>query len=208
MISYTVTACNEEKELLILLDTLSQFVTDDDELVIQLDSDSVTPEVRDVTNQYLETIKNLIVVEFPLNNDFSRFKNNLKSHCSKEWIFNIDADEIPCGFLLTNLKSVIKSNPDVDMFLVPRWNTVFNITQEHIDKWGWKLDEQDRVNWPDYQTRIYRNSESIVWQNKIHERITGYDKYTNLPEDEAYCLYHMKTIQKQESQNNFYNSIR
>ena len=95
MISYTVTACNEEKELLILLDTLSNYITDDDELVIQLDSEKLTTEIKDVVDQYLETIKNMVVIEFPLDNDFSRFKNNLKKYCSKKWIFNIDADEVP-----------------------------------------------------------------------------------------------------------------
>jgi hypothetical protein len=207
MISYTITACNEDKELAILLDTLSQYITNDDELIIQLDSERLTEEVREVVYGYLESIKNFLILEFPLDNDFSRFKNNIKKHCSKEWIFNIDADEVPSQFLLSNLKTILESNKDIDMFLVPRWNTVFNITPEHIERWGWKLDEQERVNWPDYQTRIYKNKEEIVWQNKVHERITGFETYTNLPEDEAYSLYHMKSIQKQESQNMFYANM-
>jgi hypothetical protein len=207
MISYTITACNEDKELAILLDTLSQHITDDDELIIQLDSERLTEEVREVVYGYLESIKNFSVLEFPLDNDFSRFKNNIKTHCSKEWIFNIDADEVPSQFLLSNLKAILESNKDIDMFLVPRWNTVFNITPEHIQRWGWKLDEQERVNWPDYQTRIYKNKEEIVWENKVHERIGGFGTYTNLPEDEAYCLYHMKSIHKQEMQNMFYQSM-
>jgi glycosyltransferase involved in cell wall biosynthesis len=207
MISYTITACNEEKELAVLLDTLSQHITDDDELVIQLDSEKLTEEVREVIYRYLESIKNLIVIEFPLDKDFSRFKNNLKKYCSKEWIFNIDADEVPSQFLLSNLKTILESNTDIDMFLVPRWNTVFNITPDHITRWGWNFDEQERVNWPDYQTRIYKNTDSIVWENKVHERITGFETYTFFPDDEAYCLYHMKSIQKQESQNLFYQNM-
>ena len=78
MISYTITACNEEKELLILLDTLSNYITDDDELIIQLDSERLTDGIKEVVDQYLYTIKNMTIIEFPLNNDFSRFKNNLK----------------------------------------------------------------------------------------------------------------------------------
>ena len=207
MISYTITACNEEKELLVLLDTLSNHITDDDELIIQLDSETVTPEVWNVVEMYLENIKNMVVIDFPLDNDFSRFKNNIKKYCTKKWIFNIDADEVPSSYLLQNLKSILDVNEEVDMFLVPRWNTVFEITPEHISKWGWKLDDQDRVNWPDYQTRLYKNIESIEWQNEVHERITGYSTYANLPEDEAYCLYHMKSIHKQEKQNGFYQKI-
>ncbi len=207
MISYTITACNEEKELLNLLESLTPHITDDDQLVIQLDIERVTQEVREGVYQYLDKVKNMVVVEFPLSNDFASFKNNLKTHCTKDWIFNIDADEVPSSFLLSNIKSILKTNEEVDMFLVPRWNTVFGITGDHIEKWGWKFDEQDRVNWPDYQTRIYKNKESIVWVNKVHERIQGFDTYTNLPEDEAYCLYHMKSINKQESQNLFYQNM-
>jgi hypothetical protein len=207
MISYTITACNEEKELLTLLETISPYITNDDQLVIQLDANKTTDEVREVVDQYLERVDNMVVVEFPLSNDFSSFKNNLKKHCTKEWIFNIDADEVPSSFLLTNIKSILKTNAEVDMFLIPRWNTVFGITADHIQRWGWGFDKEERVNWPDYQTRIYKNKESIVWVNKVHERIQGFDTYANMPEDEAYCLYHMKSIQKQESQNMFYANM-
>lgn len=207
MISYTITACDEERELLILLDTLTPHITDEDELIIQLDSGNVTQEVRTVVDQYLETVKNMIVIEFPLENDFSRFKNNLKRYCTKDWIFNIDADEVPSSFLLTNLKEMLKTNNEVDMFLVPRWNTVFNITPDHIKKWGWQFDEEERVNWPDYQTRLYKNKENILWKNKVHERISGFETYAEFPKDEAYCLYHMKSIQKQEMQNLFYQNM-
>lgn len=207
MISYTITACNEEKELSVLLDTLTQYITDDDELIVQLDSERLTEEVREVVYRYFDSVKNFVVTEFPLDKDFSRFKNNLKRHCTKKWIFNIDADEVPSQFLLSNLKMILQSNDEIDMFLVPRWNTVFDITPAHIDKWGWSFDDEERVNWPDYQTRIYKNTESIVWENKVHERISGYETYTNFPDDEAYCLYHMKSIHKQEAQNLFYQNI-
>ncbi len=206
MISYTITACNEEKELAVLLDTLSQHITDDDELVIQLDSEKLTEEVREVIYRYLESIKNLIVIEFPLDKDFSRFKNNLKKYCSKEWIFNIDADELPSGDMIDNLHELLIDN-DVDMFLVPRWNLVDGITEEHIKKWGWRVDEIGRINWPDYQTRIYKNKEEIVWKNKVHERLSGYETYSAFPEEKEFCLFHSKTIDRQENQNKFYEEI-
>ena len=137
MISYTITACNEEQELLTLIDTLSPHINDDDELIIQFDADRVTDGVREVVDQYLEVIKNMIVVEFPLANDFSSFKNNLKRYCTKKWIFNLDADEIPSVYLLENIKNILTTNERVDMFLLPRWNTVFGITPEHVKRWGW-----------------------------------------------------------------------
>jgi glycosyltransferase involved in cell wall biosynthesis len=208
MISYTITVCNEEIELDLLLNYLIDNITDDDEIIIQSDSEKVTDGVEEVVENYIDKFKSITYLKFPLNNDFSQFKNNLKKYCSKKWIFNIDADEVPSSFLLENIHEVLNSNPDVDLFLVPRWNTVDGITDEHISKWKWKLDELDRINWPDYQTRIYRNDDKIIWKNKVHERIDGFKTYTMLPEEKEWSLFHAKTIQKQEKQNNFYTTIQ
>lgn len=207
MISYTITACNEDRELDKLLYTLSKNITDDDEVVVQLDSEKVTDEVRKVCSVYQEKIPFMKVIEFPLNNNFSSFKNNLINHCSKEWIFNIDADEIPAQNLFGIIHNVLGENNNVEMFWVPRWNTVEGITDEHIKRWNWKYDEWGRINWPDWQTRIYKNKNSIKWENKVHERLSGYETYTFLPDEKDWCLFHNKTIQKQEKQNNFYDGI-
>jgi hypothetical protein len=207
MISYTITACNEDRELDKLLNVIRVNLKDTDEVVIQLDQNNSTDEVRKVCSIYQERIPILKVIQFPLNNDFASFKNNLKSHCTKEWIFNIDADEIPSAFLLENIHTILESNSDLDLLIVPRWNIVDGITERHIDSWRWRYDEWGRINWPDWQMRIYRNKESISWKNKVHEKIDGYEKYSFLPEDKDYCLFHNKTIQKQEQQNNFYDTI-
>lgn len=207
MISYTITVCNEHNELLRLIYYLKNKITDADEIVIQMDKDTVTDEVKNLIENNKHLIKNLTVVEFPLNNDFSKFKNNLKKHCKKEWIFNIDADEIPSDFLIRNIYTILKDNSEVEMFLVPRWNTVDDITQEHIDKWGWVYDDHGRINWPDYQTRIYKNKKEIVWKNKVHERLSGYTSHTSLPAEDDFCFYHPKTIERQEKQNDFYSKM-
>ena len=150
--------------------------------------------------------KNHKVVGFPLNKDFASFKNNLKSHCSKDYIFQIDADEVPHESLVEVLNQVLESNP-VDVIFVPRVNTVEGLTDEHIKKWGWKVDDKGWVNWPDYQTRLYKNTKDIMWMNKVHERITGYTTVSNFPAAEEYSLYHHKEIDRQEKQNEFYDTI-
>jgi len=207
MISYTITVCNEASELLRLLYYLKDKIKNDDEIVIQMDSTSVTDEVRNVIENNKHLISNLTVTEFPLNKDFASFKNNLKNHCKKDWIFNIDADEIPSNFLIDNIHQILKDNPEVEMVLVPRWNVVDGITEEHIKQWGWVYDDLGRINWPDYQTRIYRNDESIVWKNKVHERLSGYKSHSSLPAEDEFCLYHTKSIIRQEKQNEFYSQI-
>jgi len=207
MISYTTSAFNEDRELDKLLKILSKSITDEDEVVVQLDSDRVTDDVRKVCSLYQEKIPFMKVVEFPLNNDFASFKNNLINHCTKPWIFNIDADEMPTDYLIENIHKVLDQNSSVEMFYVPRWNVVEGITDEHIRQWGWKYDEWGRINWPDYQTRIYKNKKEIVWKNKVHERIIGFETYAFLPDEREWCLFHNKTIERQETQNNYYNTI-
>lgn len=208
MISYTITVCNEDKELDQLLGFLKDRITKDDEIVVQMDSMSVTSSVRNVIDNYRNQIDNFVVIEFPLDKDFAQFKNNLKSHCSKEWIFNIDADELPSETLMQSIHPILKENQELEMILVPRWNIVRGITEEHITKWRWQYDSHNRVNWPDYQTRIYKNDDKIVWKNKVHERLSGYDTYANLPSEEEFCLYHTKDIERQEKQNEFYSEIQ
>jgi len=154
----------------------------------------------------LDTL-NQSYIEFSLNGHFSNFKNNLKEHCTGDWIFQIDADELTHESLITNLKALLEVNTTTEMLLVPRVNTVEGITQEHINKWRWNVNEKGWVNWPDYQTRIIQNSQKIKWQNKVHEQIIGISTQGALPMEEEWCLYHPKTIGKQEYQNNFYNTL-
>lgn len=207
MISYTTSAFNEDLELDKLLHTLSRNMNDDDEVIVQLDSEKVTDSVRKVCSIYQEKIPFMKVIEFPLNKDFSSFKNNLVNHCSKEWIFNIDADEIPAQNLFVLMRDVLTENNSVEMFWVPRWNVVDGITESHIQKWRWRFDDFGRINWPDWQTRIYKNKESIRWQNKVHERLVGYETYAFLPEEKEWCLFHNKTIERQQIQNDYYNTL-
>ena len=91
--------------------------------------------------------------------------------------------------------------------LVPRVNTVDGLTQDHIQQWGWSVNESGWVNWPDYQWRIYKNSKDIKWVNKVHEKLHGFKTWSLIPEMEKLALYHHKTIKRQEKQNNFYNTL-
>ena len=205
-ISYAITVCNEIKELTKLLNFLQLKIRKEDEIVIQYDEASVTNEVKEYVTLMDNMHENHKVIGFPLNKDFASFKNNLKSHCSKDYIFQIDADEIPNDFLVEYLPQVLQENP-VDIVFVPRVNTVEGLTQSHIDKWKWNVNEKGWVNWPDYQTRIYKNTDEVMWMNKVHERITGYDTFSNFPAQEEWCLYHPKQIDRQEQQNEFYETI-
>ena len=205
-ISYAITVHNEIDELTTLLNFLQLHIRKEDEVVIQYDETSVTNEVMEYLTLMDSMHNNHIITGFPLNKDFASFKNNLKSHCTKDYIFQVDADEIPHEYLVEYLGEVLETNP-VDIVFVPRVNTVDGLTDEHIQKWGWKVDDKGWVNFPDYQTRIYRNTEDVTWMNKVHERITGYNTFSNFPAEEQWSLYHHKQIDRQEKQNKFYETI-
>ena len=202
-ISYAIPVCNEYKEIKYLLEYLNKHKRNQDEIVIQCDQGNTTSEVYDVLKQYPD----IKVIEFPLNRDFASFKNNLKSNCSGDYIFQIDADEYPEEYLMSTIEWLIKNNPGTDIFWVPRINLVKGLTQEHIDKWGWNVDPKGRVNFPDYQCRILKNVKRIKWKNTVHEVLTGHQTESHLPANDEYCIHHLKDIKRQEHQNKFYNTI-
>ena len=202
-ISYAIPVCNEHIELEKLLSFLTSHIDKEDEIVVQCDKGNTTHQVHKVLGDF-PTVE---IIEFPLKGDFSSFKNNLKENCSGDWIFQVDADELPHEFLVTNLKEILKSNPTTEMFMVPRVNTVEGITQEHINKWRWSVNEKGWVNWPDYQTRILQNTPKIKWGSKVHEVLLGHDTYAPLPQEEKWCIYHPKHILRQEAQNSFYDTL-
>jgi glycosyltransferase involved in cell wall biosynthesis len=213
-ISYALTVCNEFIEIQRLLPFLLEHKRPQDEIVIQMDLSVADlnnmPEDKKLVWAYIMKHNeqgHCKVIFNPLNNDFSAFKNYLTQQCTGDYIFQIDADEIPNENLIMVLPEVLEENPEVEVYLVPRVNTVEGLTEEHIQKWGWKVNDEKWVNWPDYQWRIWKNKPEITWVNKVHERLDGFKHYTAMPDVEYFALYHPKTIEKQEKQNQLYDSL-
>jgi glycosyltransferase involved in cell wall biosynthesis len=163
---------------------------------------TATDDVKAVVNKY-----KLMNYFHPLNNDFATFKNNLKSLCTKDYIFQIDADEYPHPHFLELLPDILDYNSTIDVFLTPRINTVEGLTEQHIQQWGWHVNDNGWINFPDYQWRIWKNNRKIKWINKVHERLSEFETYSALPQSEEYCLFHPKDIKRQEKQNEFYSKI-
>ena len=203
-ISYAITVCNELEEIRSLIPFLLLNKREQDEIVVLFDNKG-TKEVWNYINKQEDKLT--LTHSDKFNNDFSQWKNLLTKLCTGDYIFQIDADEIPNLTLIKHLPEILEINPGIDVLLVPRVNTVEGLTQEHIQKWGWVVDDQGWVNYPDFQWRIYKNTSNIKWINKVHERLIGYKTISNLPQTEDYSLYHPKTIDRQEKQNNYYNTL-
>jgi len=64
------------------------------------------------------------------------------------------------------------------------------------------------VCWPDPQMRLYKNAPHIKWTRPVHEQLTGYQNYSNLPFDPQYAIIHDKHIDRQEQQNALYETLQ
>lgn len=205
-ISYAVTVCNEHNELLRLLEQLLPVLDESDEILIQADEHNYTSEVLSVMNKFSDKDDRIKQLFYPLNSNFADYKNNLFNFAKGDYLIFIDADEYLSDNLISNIKQLLTIN-DIDLIMVPRANTVSGLTQEHINKWGWRV-ENDLVNWPDFQMRIVKNSSELRWNGKVHERIVGYKTISHLPTNDLnWCFFHPKDIQRQEKQNELYSKI-
>jgi len=206
-ISYGITVHNEAEELKRLLEMLLDKTQPEDEVVVCVDGDDDAVRFElDVYSQkfFEETDKTMKVYQRKLDGDFAAHKNSVIENSAGDYIFHIDADEYPNEILLQQLPEILKIN-DVDLIWIPRVNTVDGMTDEDVRRWGWRLSEKNWINYPDYQSRVFRNHKDIRWTRPLHEHIVGAKTYAHLPPHEELSLYHPKTIEKQTQQNMFYN---
>ncbi|WP_346237557.1 glycosyltransferase [Niabella insulamsoli] len=204
-ISYGITVCDEAVELDALLNSLIPFLKTRDEIIVLRDMTRSSKNVELVLEKYNHHIK---IIEKKLNGDFSSFKNNLISEAKGDYLFQIDADEIPQKSLLQKLRFLLRIKNKYDCFGVPRINTVEGITPEYIKKWNWTTNEKNYINYPDYQMRLFKLNKGIRWDNKVHEVLVGFERQKLLPADKFdLCLIHTKKLDKQIRQNEFYESL-
>ena len=204
-ISYSMLTHNETDSLLKLIEFIVKYKDEEDEIVILDDYSD-----NEKTEEILDTMCSIYDIKFEqryLHKDFANQKNYLNNMCEGSYIMNIDADELLTKYFMKNIKMVLEANETIDLFWIPRVNTVKGLTQEHIDKWGWQVNENGWVNFPDWQGRLYKKRPNIRWEKPVHERIVGYREHTFLPAEKEWAIVHNKDIGRQENQNEFYSKI-
>ena len=204
-ISYSILVHNEDKTLEKLLKFLVKWKHVDDEIVI-LDDYSDNEKTKQILDFYVSTY-DIVYEQRNLLKDFASQKNYLKSMCNGDYSFNLDADEMISRWMIQNVHTIIDGNPTIDLFWVPRINTVDGITEQHCMMYGYKLNEEGWINFPDWQGRIFKNRPNIRWEKPVHEMLVGFKEYTTLPAEKEYSFIHHKDIKKQEKQNQFYGQI-
>ena len=204
-ISYAITVCNEETEIQRLVTFLLKHKQLQDEIVITYDASNGSTGVEEYLRSH-SVNGEFNWHPFEFDGNFSDLKNHTKKMCSGDYIFHLDADEIPHEVLMEQLHTILEMN-SVDLVWIPRVNTVKGLTEEHIKKWGWRVTQKGWVNYPDYQARVFLNSSNIKWVKPVHEIIEGCKTYSHLPPHEELSLYHPKSIERQEKQNRLYDGI-
>ena len=205
-ITYAITVCNEFLEIQRLLNFLLANKRIEDGVVVLYDSKNGDPEIESfLRNRSVN--KSFAWHKAEFQGHFADWKNKLTSLCDGDYIFQIDADEMINEYICRILPQVIEANPSADVMLVPRINTVDGMNQDHMQQWGWAVNEHGWINFPDYQWRIYRNKSAVMWINRVHEVLTGYNTIAHLPTEMEWCLLHPKTIDKQIKQNKYYDTL-
>lgn len=201
-ISYAICACNEERELSSLLNFLLKVKDEDDEINILYDSKNGTPGVRALLDRMGEAI---VVNEREFDGNFAEHRNYHSTKCKGDYIFAIDADEMPQEGLIMNIKSF-----DGDVMYIPRINICPGYTAEWLDGHKFNLNEVGWINYPDYQGRYWKNNGKIKWEGGLHEKLVGGDtsKVARLDPKPLVSLLHIKTVERQDRQDDFYSDLK
>ena len=203
MITYGITVSDEEFEFKRLINSLQPYLFKDEEIVVLADANKVTDNIISHAK-----LCNLKINYFNFQKNFSDYKNQLFDLSSKDFLFQIDADEQVPPSLLYLLRSVAKSK-EADLVWVPRINIVHGATEEDIKNFKWKINELGWEGFPDYQARFVDLKSQIRWSGEVHETLKGAKNPKVIQQSpvELYSLLHVKNIEKQRKQNSFYDTI-
>ena len=199
-ITYGITVCNEYNEIETLLTFLFKIISKEDDIVVLHDLSNTNSETHAALKKFTNK-PNFSYFNDNFEGHFGCWKNKLKMNCNGDYIFFLDADELLNQHFVHNLKHTISQNPNIDLFYVPRINTVKGLTDKHIKKWKLNLNEREWINFPDYQIRLVKNVDYIFWTNSVHEHLTGATSPMLLPAEEKFSIIHEKEIARQEQQN-------
>jgi len=213
-LSYAITVCNESKDLYNLISFLIKVKDSEDEINVLLDTLHATKPVRNVLEHFSEHI---VVHEREFDGNFAEHRNYHIRKCTGDYIFIIDPDEMPKEKLIRGIKGAIEESK-ADLITVPRINLHPGFTQEWLNKYKFRKNELDWINWPDYICRVFKNAENIKYGNELHENIVGAEKMVSLQADPSIAVWHIKSVDKQDNRwndgnfivpdgDNFYDSL-
>ena len=129
-ISYSILTHNEDETLLKLLEFLVKHKDDEDEIVI-LDDYSDNPKTIEILD-VMTSMHEMTFEQRHLLKDYAGQKNYLKNMCTGDYIFNLDADELPL-YVTPKLEYDYFVRKDLNWKLEAATPEVSNFIQEEFD---------------------------------------------------------------------------
>lgn len=204
-ISYNISVFDELFEIKRSIEHIKKYKNEEDEIVIVFDSKNGTEEVK----SYLDSVSDIKVFDFKFNDNFAELKNYLKSKCTGDFTFNLDADEMIGQYLLENMHSLVDEySSQGEIILIPRINfLVDDVVPEGDGYWNFAYNspKDPTGNFPDYQGRLLKNTPEIKWIRKLHEIQTG-GRVVHLPPEDRLSIIHIKTRKRHEDRGKYYSS--
>jgi hypothetical protein len=184
-ITYSIQVRDESRELFTLLDFLIKVIDYVDNIHVVVDTTHKTEKVQEVLEHFS---KNITVFERAFDTSHGNSMYH-KEVATGDYVFTLEADEIPQETLIKSIKSVI-SVEGSEIIFVPRVNICPNMTQEylHISE-GFEMNRVGWLNWPDYQSRIYRRDDHITWSEDDVPKLHGSDKVTGMKDSPLLALW-------------------
>jgi len=109
-ISYAITVCNEFEEIKRLVEFLLRIKRPKDEIVILYDHKNGSEEIAEWLIKH-NKLPNFQMWRGFFEGHFGEWKNKLSDYCNGDYIFQIDADEMPHTNLINYLPTILESNP-------------------------------------------------------------------------------------------------
>jgi glycosyltransferase involved in cell wall biosynthesis len=182
---------DEEEYLAQCLDSVHHLV---DEIVI-VDTGSKDRTVE-IVKRFTEK-----VYFFEWTNDFSEARNFSIEKATKEWILVLDADEFMSKEDLVKVKEIISSS-EYDAVRFIQYNYVNDINHA-----GFRLPRKEDINFNNYIgyfpnpiIRLFRNTQQISYQGKIHEIVDkSISEINGNVYDSSLNIYHYGFVKKKDT---------
>ncbi len=204
-ISYAILSHNEGASLATLLAAIRRPSRAFAWEIVIVDDFSDDPLTREILAA--EEYAGSKIIKHALGGDFGAQKNVLTEQCSCDYVFNLDADELPPTRLVAQADVYCRREPDVDVFELPRLNTVADATDADLLAWGKTRNALGHIDWPDWQQRLYRRTPSLRWQGRVHEKLVGYRKLLRFPAEPGFAIMHAKTRAQQATAHARYKTL-
>jgi len=194
-ISYAICVCNESKDLYSLISFLKKVKRPLDEINILVDSVHVSPQVESVLDYFKEDI---VQNRRAFDGKFATHRNYHFDKCNGDYIFYIDPDEMPTEVLINNIDKIIHET-QADLIYIPRINICPGFTQKWLESCNFTINDMGWINWPDMQSRIFKNKPYMRMERELHEGFKNPQKPVQVQINHQLALWHIKSVEKQDN---------